>query len=63
MFGIIVFVQVADDHSFTGAGMNKLTVFEVNAYMSYFIFWTTAGEEYQVSFPEIPFGDFIAFFF
>jgi seryl-tRNA synthetase len=29
VFGIIVLVQVADDHSFTGAGMNKLTVKQI----------------------------------
>lgn len=35
--GIIVFFQTAYDYPTTGAGMNKLAVFQIDAYMSHFL--------------------------
>lgn len=51
--GVIVFFQTAYDYPATGAGMNKLAVFQVDAYMSHFFARGATGEKYKVALAQI----------
>lgn len=59
---IIFFLKTADNHSLAGAGMDKLSIFEVDAYMRYLFAGVAAGKEYQISLTQVAAGDFMAFF-
>ena len=49
VLGVIFFPEVADYDSLAGAGMYKLAVLEVDAYVCHFFAGSTAGEEHQIS--------------
>ena len=60
MLGVIFFPEVADYDSLAGAGMYKLAVLEVDAYVCHFFAGSTAGEEHQISLTQVTAGDFTA---
>ena len=62
MLGVIFFPEVADYDSLAGAGMYKLAVLEVDAYVCHFFAGSTAGEEHQISLTQVAAGDFAALF-
>lgn len=62
MLGVIFFPEVADYDSLAGAGMYKLAVLEVDAYVCHFFAGSTAGEEHQISLTQVAAGDFTALF-
>ena len=53
---------MTDDDSLTGAGMDKLTVFQVNSYMGGPFLLLSVVEEYQVAFLKLSLLDFPTIF-
>ena len=56
----IFIVQCADDDSLTGAGMDELAVFQVDAYVGGTFLFPSVVEEHQVAFAKLAFLDFLA---
>jgi len=55
MFAIIAFVQVADDDSAAGAGMDEVSVFQIDADVGGATFPISVVEKDEVAFAQISF--------
>ena len=59
---IILLFEAADNDALAGAGVYKLTVFEIDAHVCHSLAGRAAGEEYQISLAQVAAGDLFAFF-
>ena len=59
---VIGLVEAADNYPLAGAGMNKLSILEIDAHVGHFSARFPAAEKYQIAFPKIPPGNFAALF-
>lgn len=62
VFRVIFLIEATGDNSLSGAGMYKLPVFEIDAYVCHFLSRRGAGEEHQISLAQIAAGDFTTLF-
>ena len=53
-------IESAYNFPLAGAGMNKLSILEIDAYVGHFSARFPAAEKYQITFPKIPTGNFAA---
>ena len=60
MFAIVGFVQMADDDTAAGAGMDESPLFQIDAYVGGTTLTTSVVKEYKVAFAQIPFALFMA---
>ena len=56
----VILIKAADDDSLTGGGMDKLTVFQVNAYVGGLFLLSSVVKEDKVAFAEFSFLHFLA---